>query len=114
MNKLLLTLAPSLTRSHASNPARFFTATSFTLGKPFNKEEMFITQLTSIHFFFYSVVDKADSLLKNAPGWKEDLATESEADVKADLDPYVDPETLKEETAEWVATHKDANGDIKK
>lgn len=34
--------------------------------------------------------------------------------VKADLDPEVDPETLKEETAEWIAAHKGANGEIKK
>lgn len=28
------------------------------------------------------LVDKAKSLLKNAPNWREDLATESEADVR--------------------------------
>lgn len=34
--------------------------------------------------------------------------------VKADLEPDIDPQTLKEETAEWIRTHKDADGNIKK
>jgi len=32
--------------------------------------------------------------------------------IKAEREPDVSPEILKEETAEWVRTHKDKDGSI--
>ncbi|OAD08725.1 hypothetical protein MUCCIDRAFT_158914 [Mucor lusitanicus CBS 277.49] len=57
-------------------------------------------------------VDREPSLMENAPNWKESAATESEADIKAEKEPDVPPEILKEETAEWVRSHKDKDGNI--
>lgn len=82
-------------------------------------------------------VAREPTLMENAPEWKESVATESEADVsavsvclypcvtcsqyqsflfaqqiKAEREPDVSPEILKEETAEWVRTHKDKDGSI--
>ncbi|GAA5811287.1 hypothetical protein MFLAVUS_004720 [Mucor flavus] len=55
-----------------------------------------------------------ETLITNAPGWDEADATESEQDVKADMEPYVDPKTLKRETAEWIESHIDDDGNIEK
>ncbi|CEP10988.1 hypothetical protein [Parasitella parasitica] len=57
-------------------------------------------------------VDREPSLMENAPNWKEGTATESEADIKAEKEPEIPPEILKEETAEWVRAHKDKDGNI--
>ncbi|KAL7317192.1 hypothetical protein PS15m_003580 [Mucor circinelloides] len=57
-------------------------------------------------------VAREPTLMENAPEWKESVATESEADIKAEREPDVSPEILKEETAEWVRTHKDKDGSI--
>jgi hypothetical protein len=40
--------------------------------------------------------------LKNAPGWNERLASDSEAIVKAELEPEEDPKTLQQETIEFL------------
>ncbi|CAG8470048.1 6255_t:CDS:2 [Paraglomus brasilianum] len=50
---------------------------------------------------------KARNLIKNAPGWKEELASDSEAAVKADRGP--DPDSLKvlqEETIDAIHSSK--------
>ncbi|CAO3642875.1 unnamed protein product [Mucor fragilis] len=57
-------------------------------------------------------VDREPTLMENAPNWKESAATESEADIKAEREPDVPPEILKEETAEWVRSHKGKDGSI--
>ncbi|KAK4521837.1 proteasome core particle subunit beta 3 [Mucor velutinosus] len=57
-------------------------------------------------------VDREPTLMENAPDWKQSTATESEADIKAEKEPDVPPEILKEETAEWVRSHKDKDGNI--
>ncbi|KAI8076498.1 uncharacterized protein B0P05DRAFT_572468 [Gilbertella persicaria] len=57
-------------------------------------------------------VHNEDSLMENAPEWKQSTATESEADIKAEREPEVSPEILKEETAEWVRSHKSRDGSI--
>ncbi|KAI9362738.1 hypothetical protein BD770DRAFT_440687 [Pilaira anomala] len=55
-----------------------------------------------------------ETLVTNAPGWDEEHATESEKDVKADMEPDVDPKTLKRETTEWLEAHIEDDGTIEK
>ncbi|KAI8367306.1 hypothetical protein BD560DRAFT_399856 [Blakeslea trispora] len=57
-------------------------------------------------------VHNSDSLMENAPEWKETTATESEADIKAEKEPDVSPHVLRDETAEWVRSHRDSEGNI--
>ncbi|KAI7907378.1 uncharacterized protein BX663DRAFT_495714 [Cokeromyces recurvatus] len=45
--------------------------------------------------------------MQNAPKWNEKLATESEADIKAEREPETVLEELKDKTAKWFKSHKD-------
>ncbi|KAF9365523.1 hypothetical protein BGX34_009666 [Mortierella sp. NVP85] len=54
--------------------------------------------------------NKEKNVIKSAPGWNPDLATESEADVKADRDPL--PKNIKElqkETIEVIIENQGGN-----
>ncbi|RDB26319.1 hypothetical protein Hypma_006634 [Hypsizygus marmoreus] len=46
---------------------------------------------------------KTSTPLSDAPGWNETLASESEADVKADRTPPIPTEDLQAQTIEYVA-----------
>ncbi|KAI8597126.1 hypothetical protein EDD21DRAFT_447269 [Dissophora ornata] len=53
-------------------------------------------------------LNKKKAVLKNAPGWNPALATESEADVKADREPL--PGNVEELQRETVRIMTEANG----
>ncbi|KAI8997117.1 hypothetical protein BDB01DRAFT_769887 [Pilobolus umbonatus] len=89
----------AIKRQHGSYQYRYLTSSVVSMS---NKVNMDIEKVV-----------KEPSLMENAPEWNESLATESEADVKADKEPQVDPPILQEVSAEWVRSHQDEQGNIK-
>lgn len=44
-------------------------------------------------------------IMEHAPSWKEEVASESEACVKADHEPEEDLNSLKHKSVEWIKKH---------
>ncbi|KAI7816609.1 hypothetical protein BC939DRAFT_468584 [Gamsiella multidivaricata] len=58
-------------------------------------------------------VNNKKDVIKSAPGWSPEKATESEADVKADREPSPSNiRELQEETIEIIVEKEDSNGNI--
>ncbi|KAF7725655.1 hypothetical protein EC973_009462 [Apophysomyces ossiformis] len=53
------------------------------------------------------VVEDEDSIMTSAPLWNEKLASESEACIKADLEPQIDVQHLEVKSTKWFRDHKD-------